>query len=296
MKRSAPLPDADVKLHPHDLKPSEEYEAQSKGLPWNLLGRVSVVCGSAVFCSLSGNILLLSLLVPVTKPTKTSWQIYKDLTLLMLNCLINDKLSFICNFGHSVLSRQKSLLHIVFFLSTKKENEAERCRHGRAFSPVSGTVAGRVMFAALRKQVPKLPPVCGRRMCLAKEQFQAAEAECMWLSVGNLIGPWGWRWLKVRRLGNNCRSWIWVFTTCFFIPEIIACSQLEASLKYCWAFLAFGPLARTCSSDYRLTVTWESQHEDSWHMSICSVRLLTLCVPLMELWEGQLACCTVKLF
>lgn len=76
-------------------------------------------------CTLmSSNILLLSLLAPVTKPTKNLWQIYEDLTLLQLNCLINDKLSFICKFGHSVLSCQKSL---IFFLSTKKENETERC-------------------------------------------------------------------------------------------------------------------------------------------------------------------------
>lgn len=89
---------------------------RARGVPeicwaaWSLSSAVP-----AVLCSSSGSILLLSLLAPVTKLTKTLWQIYEDLTLLMLNCLINDKLSFICKFGHSVLSRQKSLLYIMFF-------------------------------------------------------------------------------------------------------------------------------------------------------------------------------------
>lgn len=85
------------------------------------------------------------------KPTKTLWQIYEDLTLLMLNCLINDKLSFICKFGHSVLSRQKRLLHIRFFKYWEGKWNRKMHRHGRAFSQVSGAVARRVMFTALRK-------------------------------------------------------------------------------------------------------------------------------------------------
>lgn len=215
----------------HDLKPSEEYKAQSKGLPWNLLGRViPVVCGSGSALFLVCQHFIVKSSSSSNKPTKTLWQIYEDLTLLMLNCLINDKLSFICKFGHSVLSRQKRLLHIRFFKYWEGKWNRKMHRHGRAFSQVSGAVARRVMFTALRKtglsastriwkkNVPGQGAVPGNwgRMCVivSGKPQQSLRLEMV---EGEQVG--------------SCRSWIWVFTTCFFIPETVACSQLKASLK-----------------------------------------------------------------
>lgn len=126
-------------------------QGPEQGASLKSVGRViPVVCGSgsALFLVCQHFIKSSS---SSNKPTKTLWQIYEDLTLLMLNCLINDKLSFICKFGHSVLSRQKRLLHIRFFKYWEGKWNRKMHRHGRAFSQVSGAVARRVMFTALRK-------------------------------------------------------------------------------------------------------------------------------------------------